>query len=188
MAQPSPSQVTQMLQRWGAGDERALDDLFPVVYEELRRLAKHYLRRERDNHTLETGALVHEAYVRLIGQEHVEWRSRAHFYGIAARTMRRILVDHARSRGYQKRGGDVPMEPLEAALQVTEDPPLDLVALDQALTRLAELDVQKAELVELRFFAGLTNEEIAELQGTSLSSVERQWRLARAWLYRALTD
>ena len=188
MAQPSASQVTQMLQRWGAGDARALDDLFPVVYEELRRLAKHYLRSERKNHTLETGALVHEAYVRLVGQEHIEWRSRAQFYGIAARTMRRILVDHARSRGYQKRGGDQSMDSLEAALQVGQDPPLDLVALDEALTALAELDVQKAELVELRFFGGLTNEEIAELQGTSLSSVERQWRLARAWLYRALTE
>lgn len=188
MAQSSASQVTQMLQRWGAGDARALDDLFPVVYEELRRLAKHYLRSERKNHTLETGALVHEAYVRLVGQEQVEWRSRGQFYGIAARTMRRILVDHARTRGYQKRGGDQTLDPLEAALQVGQDPPLDLVALDQALTALAELDAQKAELVELRFFGGLTNEEIAELQGTSLTSVERHWRLARAWLYRALTE
>ncbi|HWN69598.1 MAG TPA: sigma-70 family RNA polymerase sigma factor [Haliangium sp.] len=188
MVQPSPSQVTQMLQRWGAGDARALDDLFPVVYEELRRLAKRYMRSERQNHTLETGALVHEAYVRLIGQDYIEWRNRAHFYAIAASTMRRILVDHARTRGYQKRGGDVSMDPLEAALNVTEDPPLDLIALDQALTALAQLDFQKAELVELRFFGGLTNEEIAELQGTSLSSVERQWRLARAWLYRALKE
>lgn len=188
MAQPSPSQVTQMLQRWGAGDERALDDLFPVVYDELRRLAKHYMRSERKGHTLETGALVNEAYVRLIGEDHIEWRSRSHFYAIAARTMRRILVDHARTRGYQKRGGDVTMDPLEAALHVSEDPPLDLVALDQALTALAQIDAQKTELVELRFFGGLTNEEIAELQGTSLSSVERQWRLARAWLYKALTD
>jgi RNA polymerase sigma factor (TIGR02999 family) len=188
MAQSSASQVTQMLQRWGAGDARALDDLFPVVYEELRRLAKSYLRSERKNHTLETGALVHEAYVRLVGQDHVEWRNRAQFYGIAARTMRCILVDHARTRGYQKRGGDQSLDPLEAALQVGQDPPLDLVALDQALIALAELDAQKAELVELRFFGGLTNEEIAELQGTSVSSVERQWRLARAWLYRALTE
>jgi RNA polymerase sigma factor (TIGR02999 family) len=188
MTPSSPSHVTQLLQRWGAGDARALDDLFPVVYEELRRLARHYMRRERRGHTLETGALVNEAYVRLVGNDHIEWRNRGHFYAVAARTMRRILVDHARTRGYQKRGGNTPRASLDDALHVGAEPPFDLVALDEALTALAAVDPQKSELVELRFFGGLTNEEIAELQGISVSTVERQWRLARAWLYKALTD
>jgi RNA polymerase sigma factor (TIGR02999 family) len=188
MAHPSPDEVTELLQRWGAGDARALEELLPVVYEELRRLAKRHMRNERQDHTLETGALVHEAYVKLIGHDRIEWQSRGHFYAIAARTMRRILVDHARTRGYQKRGGNAARASLDEALHVGEEPSLDLVALDEALTALAEVDAQKSELVELRFFGGLSNEEIAELQGVSLSTVERQWRLARAWLYKALTE
>ena len=181
---PSPGQVTQMLQRWGAGDARALDELFSVIYKELRVLARHYLRSERAQHTLGTVGLVHEAFVRLLANEPIAWRSRAHFYAIAARAMRRVLVEHAR-----KRGGDPSLAPFdETALDVGEARPLDLVALDQALIALAELDAEKTEIVELRFFGGLTNGEIAELKETSLSSVERQWRLARAWLYRALSS
>lgn len=179
---PSPGQVTRMLQRWGAGEARAFDELFPVIYKELRRMAKHYLRSERRPHTLETAALLNEAYVRLIGSEPIEWRSRAHFYAIAARAMRRVLVEHAR-----KRARDPSMDSFdETALDVGGAQPLDLVALDEALTALTELDPEKTEIVELRFFGGLTNGQIAELTQTSLSSVERQWRLARAWLYRAL--
>ena len=176
-----------MLQRWGAGDARAFDELLPVVHEELLRLARRHMRNERRDHTLETRALVNEAYVKLTGHDRIEWRSRGHFYAIAARTMRRILVDHARTRGYQKRGGNAPRVSLDEALHVGQEPPLDLVALDEALTALAAVDAQKSELVELRFFGGLSNNEIAELQGVSLSTVERQWRLARAWLYKALT-
>jgi RNA polymerase sigma factor (TIGR02999 family) len=176
-----------MLQRWGAGDARALDELLPVIYKELRRLARLHMRNERRDHTLETDALVNEAYERLQGHDRIEWRDRGHFYAIAARTMRRILVDHARTRGYQKRGGNAPRVSLDEALHVGEEPPLDLVALDEALTALTEIDARKSELVELRFFGGLSNDEIAELQGVSLSTVERKWRLARAWLYKALT-
>jgi RNA polymerase sigma factor (TIGR02999 family) len=187
MAHSSPDEVTRMLQRWGAGDARAFDELLPVVHEELLRLARRHMRNERRDHTLETRALVNEAYVKLTGHDRIEWRSRGHFYAIAARTMRRILVDHARTRGYQKRGGNAPRASLDEALHVGEEPPLDLVALDEALTALAAVDAQKSELVELRFFGGLSNNEIAELQGVSLSTVERQWRLARAWLYKALT-
>ena len=186
MTTPSGQPVTQLLQRWSEGKRDALEELMPMVYDELRLLAQRYLRRERDGHTLETSALVNEAYMKLLGQNRVAWQGRSHFYAIAAQTMRRILVDHARSHSYQKRGGEARKLPLDEALQVAAERPPDLVALDQALDRLAEVDVERAHLVELRFFGGLTHPEIAEVLGVSLSTVERQWRLARAWLYRQL--
>jgi len=176
----SSSQVTELLERWSEGEETAFEELLPLVYEELRGLARHYLRKERAGHTLETSALVHEAYVRLIDGNKVEWKGRSHFYGIAANTMRRILVDHARSRLYQKRGGGMAKVSLDEAYQLGSERQEDLVALDEALNLLAENDVQKAKIVEMRFFGGLSHPEIAEVLGVSLSTVERQWRVARA--------
>jgi RNA polymerase sigma factor (TIGR02999 family) len=161
----------------------------PVVYDELRILARSQMRRERQDHTLETGALIHEAYLRLIDQERIQWSDRKHFYGILARTMRRILVEHARGRASLKRGGDfriVSLEKAEKALQAGREVPADLVELDDALDVLAETDPEKSRLVELRFFAGLNHREIAELLGVSISTIDRQWRVTRAWLYDAL--
>lgn len=182
--------ITGLLKEWGQGDREALDALLPHVYAELSRLARRHLQRERPNHTLETGALVHEAYERLIGQRHVEWADRAHFYAIAAQTMRRILVDHARARAAEKRGLDVPKESLEQVEASDENaqPSTDWLAVDEAVRKLAELDPQKAKLVDLRFFGGLTNEEVAEVLQLSLSTVEREWRMARAFLYRFLEE
>ncbi|MCP4660818.1 MAG: sigma-70 family RNA polymerase sigma factor [bacterium] len=188
MNEPSPNHVTQLLQRLTEGEQEAMQELMPLVYDEMRRMARRYLRSERPDHTLETSALVHEAYLKLTDQSRVQWRNRAHFYGIAAQTMRRILVDHARSHGYQKRGGDAQKVSLDEALHFDAERAPDLVALDDALKRLAETDPQKSQLVELRFFGGLSHPEIAEVLGVSTSTVERQWRLARAWLYRALND
>ena len=190
---PNPSrasnhQVTQLLQRWGDGEQQAFDQLLPLVYGELRGLARRYLRRERHGHTLETSALVHEAYVRMIGQQKVEWRNRAHFFAISAQMMRRILVDHARAHLYQKRGGGAQKVSLDEALHVGAEPSESLLAVDDALERLAEQDPEKARLVEMRFFGGLTHPEIAEVLDVSLSTVERQWRVARAWLYSALDE
>ncbi len=186
MAELTKSQVTQLLQRWSDGEATAIEDLMPLVYDELRQLAKRYLRKERQGHTLETSALVHEAYVRLIDQNRVQWRNRAHFYAISAQTMRRILVDHARSHLYQKRGGGAVKVSLDEALHVGSESPAHLVALDEALERLSAKDQQKCRIVEMRFFGGLTHPEIAEVLEVSLSTVERQWRVARAWLYQAL--
>ncbi len=179
-------EVTRLLARWRGGDEEALDRLMPLVYHELRRLAHARLRRERPDHTLETSALVHEAYLRLVDARGTPWQSRAHFLGIAARLMRQVLVDHARGRSSAKRGGGATRLPLQEGHSVGGPAPVDVLALDQALERLASTDERKAHLVELRFFGGLSHEEIAEVLGTSLSTVERQWRLARAWLYAAL--
>ncbi len=178
--------VTQLLARWGDGDAGAMEQLLPLVYEELRKLARGYLRRERPGHTLESGALVHEAYVRLIGQRNVHWQNRSHFYGIAAQAMRRLLVDHARRHRFQKRGGGARAVTLDDALGLGVEKDLDVLELDDALKRLAETDPDKSRLVELRFFGGLSHPEIAEVMGVSLSTVERQWRLARARLYQAL--
>jgi len=189
MTDPTQDQVTQLLQRWSEGEEDARTKLMDVVYAELRDLARRYLRKERSGHTLETSALVHEAYVKLIDQNRVQWQSRSHFYAIAAQTMRRILVDHARSHTYQKRGGGARKVSIEDALQIGDvDRAPDLVALDDALKRLAESDPDRAKLVELRFFGGLSHPEIAEVLGVSTSTIERQWRLARAWLYKALSS
>jgi RNA polymerase sigma factor (TIGR02999 family) len=179
--------VTQMLAEWSdSGDREALDKLMPIVYEELRRQAARYLKHERQGHTLQTTALVHEAYVRLIDQAGVRWQNRAHFYGIAAEMMRRILVDHARKRNAAKRGGDAVKVTLNEEVQPAAEQNLDLIAVDEALNRLAALDQQQARVVELRFFGGLNVEETAEVLGISDRTVKRDWSVARAWIRREL--
>ncbi len=178
--------VTLLLDDWRRGDDQALEQLLPRIYDELRRLASRYLRGERRDLTLQTHDLVHEAFLRLIGQRHVDWQSRAHFFGVSASMMRRILVDHARSRSYSKRGGDVRKIVLDEVPDLAGARRTDVVALDQALERLAEVDEKLARVVELRFFGGLTNDEMAEVLGVSNVTVRRRFRLARAWLYRQL--
>jgi RNA polymerase sigma factor (TIGR02999 family) len=185
--EPSSGDVTQWLVRWSEGEEDALARLMPLVYNELRRLAAVRLGRERGDHTLETSALVHEAYLRLVDQKRVQWQDRAHFFSIAARIMRRVLVDHARRRGYAKRGGGAPHAGLDALDNVAASSPSDWLALDEALTRLAALDLEQSRIVELHFFGGLTYEEIAAVMGLSVPTLVRRWRLARAWLYRELS-
>lgn len=186
MAEPPRHQITELLRRWSDGDKEAMDELMPMVYEQLRKQASRYLDRENPGHTLDTGALIHETYLKLNAIDQVEFHSRVHFYAIAARTMRRILVDHARAHKARKRGGGKPVLPLNEALLAGEQPSTDVLSLNLALDELAELDPLKAKLVELRFFGGLTHEEIATVLKVSVSTVERQWRLARAWLYCAL--
>ena len=183
----SPREVTQLLVAWSDGDAAARDELMPLVYEELRRLAHRYMGRERTGHTLQTSALVNEAYLRLIDQSRVKWQNRAHFFGIAARMMRRILVDYARSRGYAKRGGDARQVSLDEAAVVSEERATEVVALDDALKCLAEIDVRKSQIVELRFFGGLSIEETAEVLAVSPGTVMRDWTLAKAWLRREIT-
>ena len=180
------AEVTQLLLAWSKGRREALDQLLPLVYRELRTIAARYLKRERADHTLQATALVHEAYLKLIDQRQVQWQNRAHFFGIAAQAMRRILVDHARSRQADKRGsGETALE-LDEGLTVTDPQNRDLVALDDALTTLATLDLQKSRIVELRYFGGLSIEETAEVLGIGTATVIRQWRLAKAWLYNEL--
>jgi RNA polymerase sigma factor (TIGR02999 family) len=177
-----------MLRAWSDGSRAALEELMPLIYDELRRQARRFLRRESPNHTLQTTALIHEAYLKLIDQREVTWENRAHFFAIAAQAMRRILVDHARAKHRDKRGGDFVKLPLEeAALAVSNEKNLDLVALDEALTRLAEMDERQAQIVELRYFSGLTLEEAAEVLKISRSTVADEWAMAKAWLYRELT-
>ena len=181
--EPAKPQVTALLQQWSRGDHDALEKLTPLVYEELRGIAAGYMRDERPGHTLQATALVHEAYVRLIGQKRVSWQNRAHFYGIAAQLMRRILIDHARRRQAAKRGVGGPVR-LTAGVDVAGAPEqdFDLLAIDGALSRLEQLDAAQARIVELRFFGGLTVEETAEVAGISTATVKREWRTARAWL------
>ena len=178
--------ITELLVGYSRGDKEALDKLMPVVYDELRRQAARYLRREQAGHTLQTTALIHEAYVRLVDQRNVQWQNRAHFFGIAAQMMRRILVDHARTKKRVKRGGSgVKVSLADVAVPVKEQD-LDVVALDEALTRLAAIDEQQSRVVELRFFSGLTVEETAEVMGISPATVKRDWSMAKAWLHREL--
>jgi RNA polymerase sigma factor (TIGR02999 family) len=180
--QESAQNITQLLKDWGEGNQGVLDELMPMVYDELRRQAARHLRKERPNHTLQTTALIHEAYLKLIGQE-VNWQNRSHFFAIASQAMRRILVDHARTRHREKRGGIVENLPLEEALAAgTEEKRLDLVELDEALTRLAKLDERQAKIVELRYFSGLSIDETAEVLGVSNSTVRADWTMAKAWL------
>jgi RNA polymerase sigma-70 factor (ECF subfamily) len=179
--------VTALLINWGNGDRTALDEMLPLVYGELRRLAAHYLRLEHQGHTLQTTALVHEAYLRLVDQQNVDWKNRAQFLGIAAEMMRRILVNHARDRARVKRGGKAQPVSLSLAADLSQQPDVDLIALDDALTQLSQLDARKGRIVELKFFGGMTTAEIVEVMQMSSASVEREWGLARAWLYRALT-
>jgi RNA polymerase sigma factor (TIGR02999 family) len=187
MTTASPEEITRLLVDWSHGDMSALDRLVPVVYSELHRLAQRYMRGERPDHPLQTTALVNEAYLRLVGWKEVEWKNRAHFFAVAAQIMRRILVDFARSRNYAKRGGCLRRVSLDDALLVTEAADPDLLDLDDALTRLAAVDSRKSRVVELRFFGGLNNEEIAEVLGTSPFTVIRDWNLARAWLLREMS-
>ena len=183
-----PSDVTRLLVDWQNGSEEALDQLMPLVYNELRAIANRYLSRERNDHTLQSTSLVHEAYVRMIDQRHVQWQNRAHFLGIAAQMMRRILVDHARAEHRLKRGGPLPSLSLDAAVAVaTPSREIDLLALDEALDRLAAIDAQQSRLVELRFFSGLTIEEAAVALEISAGTVKREWSTAKAWLFREMS-
>jgi RNA polymerase sigma factor (TIGR02999 family) len=182
----SPHEVTQLLVAWGNGDETARDQLMPLVYAELHRLAHHHMNRERPGHTLQTSALVNEAFVRLVDQD-VRWQSRAHFFGIAGKMMRRILVDYARNRGYAKRGGKAQQVTLNEELIVSEERNAEVVALDEALNGLAALDPRKGQIVELRFFCGLSIDETAEVLGVSPGTVMRDWTLAKAWLRNEIT-
>jgi RNA polymerase sigma factor (TIGR02999 family) len=180
------SDVTALLRAWGQGDATALEQLMPLVYEELHRRAVRQLRRERPGHTLQPTALVHEAYLRLIKQDRADWKNRAQFLGVAARMMRRILVDHARAGRMAKRSGRWVRVTLDEALGRPAPPDIDIVALDEALTRLATFDLRKSEVAELRFFSGLSLEETGEVLNISVATVEREWQAARAWLYAAL--
>jgi len=186
MATPSSQEITQLLLAWSDGDQAALEKLTPLVYAELRRLAKGYMFGERPGHTLQTTALINEAYMRLIDWKNVRWQGRAHFFGVAAQVMRRILVDFARARHYAKRGGAAQQVSLDEAVTIHEDRSAELIALDEALKSLAEIDPRKSQVVELRFFGGLNAKETAEALKVSQRTVEREWNSARAWLYREL--
>jgi RNA polymerase sigma factor (TIGR02999 family) len=183
----SSQQITRLLASWELGDQGALDRLMPLVYGELRRLAHRYMRRERREHTLQTSALINEAYIRLVEQREVNWQNRAHFFGIAAKLMRRILVDHARSKGYAKRGAGAKRVSLDEGLAVAETQGAEVVAIDDALKSLEAMDPRKSRIVEMRFFGGLTIDETATALGISTPTVEREWRAARAWLHRAVS-
>lgn len=187
MAVPDEKNVTQMLADWRKGDRSALDKLMPMVYQELRRLASSYLRRERPDHTLQPTALVHEAYFRLVDQRNVSWQNRAHFFGIAAQMMRRILVDHARSHLYAKRGGGAQKLALDEAIAVPgQEPEVDIAALDEALNNLQAIDPRQSRIVELRYFGGLSIEATAEVLKISPATVKREWNIARTWLHREI--
>jgi RNA polymerase sigma factor (TIGR02999 family) len=186
MMAPSSQEITQLLLAWSDGDQAALEKLTPLVYAELRRLAKGYMFGERPGHTLQTTALINEAYLRLIDWKNVRWQGRAHFFGVAAQVMRRILVDFARARHYAKRGGAAQQVSLDKAINIHEDRSAEFIALDEALKSLAEIDPRKSQVVELRFFGGLSAEETAEVLKVSQRTVEREWNSARAWLYREL--
>lgn len=180
------NEVTQLLKAWSAGDEEALEKLTPLVYSQLHKIAKHYMAGERSGHTLQTTALVNEAYLRLVDCGRVNWQDRAHFFAVSAQLMRRILIDFARSRCYQKRGGAAPHIALEEAPSVCSEPDVNLVALDDALKTLSAVDERKSRVVELKFFGGLSVDETAEVLHVSSDTVVRDWRLAKIWLLREL--
>lgn len=186
MAGDPSKQVTELLVRWRGGDKAALDSLMPLVYNELHRIATRYLQKERSDHTLQSTALVHEAYVRLAEQDLPQWQNRAHFFAVAAQLMRQILVDYARSHRASKRGGDICKVGLDDAGDKAEALDVDIIALDDALKSLAEMDSQQSRVVELKFFGGLSIEDTAEVLGISASTVKRDWITARAWLHREL--
>lgn len=189
MATLSAGNLTSLLIEWQEGDPTALDRLTPLVYDELRRIAHRYVRRERNGHTLETTALVNEAYVRLAGSKNIAWENRSHFFAATAQVMRHVLIDHARKRLYAKRGGDIQHVPLdEAVSQMTSQRADELMVLNEALDELAKLDPRKARVVEMRYFAGLSLEETAEVLNISLMTVRRDWRAAKAWLFRRMRD
>jgi RNA polymerase sigma factor (TIGR02999 family) len=186
MCPATSTRVTELLGHWGNGDPAARDALIPLVYGELRRMARRYLQRERGDHTLQSAALVHEAYLRLVRQDAPQWQNRAHFFGVAAQLMRHILVDHARHRLAAKRGAGAPRLTLAPGIALPERPEMDLLALDDALNLLANLDPQASRMVELRFFGGLSIEETAVVLGVSPATVKREWSTARAWLQREM--
>ena len=187
MSKGSPPEITRLLIDWGQGDERALEKLMPVVYSELRRMAGNFMRRQSPDHTLQATALVNEAYMRLIDSSRVNWQNRTHFFAICAQLMRRILVDFARKKNSLKRGGDRVQVTLSERVEKQVEKEEDLVALDEALTRLADFSPRQARIVELRYFAGLTDEQIADALTISSRTVRRDWAVARAWLYRELS-
>lgn len=188
MTEEPANEITQMLIELTDGNQEVVNQILPHIYDELRRLAGSYLRRERSDHTLQPTALVHEAYMKLIDQRQVRWQNRAHFFGIAAQVMRRILMDHARKHKAEKRGGEADKLPLEDEILIVATNRSDqLMALDEALNSLAEMDPQKAKIVELRYFGGLSIEETAEVMGVSVPTINRQWRTAKAWLYGQLS-
>lgn len=188
-ATPHPDRVSEMLKAWSAGDQEIANEFLPLVYDELRRQARRFLRKERANHTLVTSALVHEAYIRLVDQKNVSWQNRAHFFGIAAEIMRRILVNYAIQAKRQKRGGDAQRVTLDGNIPAGEAAGnVDLICLDEALNRLKHLDERQARIVELRYFAGLSIDETAEVLSISPATVKREWNMARAWLRAELSD
>ena len=186
MSRASSGQVTQLLRAWSDGDSQALENLLPFVEAELRRLARGYMSRERRDHTLQPTALINEAFIRLAGAKNLRWQDRAHFFGISAKLMRRVLVDHARARGFQKRGARAERVPLDKVSIPAPEPPVDILALDLALDALATKDERKCRIVELRFFGGLSVEETAEVLHVSPDTVKRDWRMAKLWLLRQL--
>lgn len=188
MDAPQAGAITGLLRAWVAGDVEAREKLMPLVYAELRQRAAAYLRRERPGHTLQPTALVHEAYLRLAGQDRVVWQNRAHFYGVAAQMMRRILVDHAKGRRRGKRFGGAIKVPLVEDMAAVATPDCDLLLLDQALDELAAIDARQGRIVELRYFGGLSESEVAEVLAVSRSTVTREWQIARGWLYRRVTS
>jgi RNA polymerase sigma-70 factor (ECF subfamily) len=184
----SQRQVTQLLLDWSDGDNEALNRLIPLVYQELKRMARYYMRRERGDHTLQTSALVNEAYIRLVDYRKMRWQDRAHFLAVAAQAMRRILVEHARARTRDKRGGEARKVSLDEASTLADGKAADMVALDDALNGLAEFDPRKSQIVELRYFGGLNIEETAEVIGVSQATVKREWSTAKIWLHREITS
>ncbi|MFN2491427.1 MAG: sigma-70 family RNA polymerase sigma factor [Pyrinomonadaceae bacterium] len=183
----SADDLTGLLMEWRQGDTAALDRLVPMVYDEIRRIAHRYMQSEREGHTLQTTALVNEAYLRMAAQQKIEWQNRAHFFAVTAQVMRHILIDHARRRNYVKRGGtEAHQVPLDESLLMSQPRAAELIALEEALKELAALDPRKGRVVELRYFGGLSQEETAEILGVSLMTVRRDWRAAKAWLYRRM--
>jgi RNA polymerase sigma factor (TIGR02999 family) len=188
LTRPPQHDITQLLAKWRDGNQSALDELYPLVYDELHRLARRYMSRERKGHTLQTTALINEAYVRLVDQKNVHWANRSHFFAISAQIMRRILIDHARRHLYAKRGGGAQQVSLEEVAAITPNASRELVRLDEALKSLAEMDPRRSQVVELRYFGGLNNEEIAGVLKISANTVTRDWNMARAWLYQQLSE
>lgn len=188
MAGRAPGDVTNLLLRWQNGDRESLDQLMPLVYDELRLIAGRFLRRERSEHTLQSTALVHEAFLRLVDQTRTDWQSRAHFFGVAATIIRNILVDHARARQASKRGGPMPALSLDEAVAIPQNRDVELIAVDDALLNLSRFDPQQSRIVELRFFAGLSIEETAEVLRISASTVKRDWILAKTWIFQTLSN
>ncbi|MBL8149057.1 MAG: sigma-70 family RNA polymerase sigma factor [Blastocatellia bacterium] len=180
------SQITEILLKWSQGNKAALEELIPLVYDNLHKIAQRYLKHENPNHTIQTTALVNEAYLKLVEQKYVQWQNRQHFFAIAAKIMRRILINYARDKKAEKRGGARYKVSLSEDLKAYEPPNIDLLLLDQDLTKLAEIDARKIDIIELRFFTGISLEEVAETLGISLATAKRDWRMAKAWLYREI--